>query len=508
MKNLSIFLLLVVTVPIVFLVGCATVEEVQLTSVEKNLEAEVIKENWMEIYMFGGKVGYAHYYVKESRNGYEIVNEGVMKTKRSGVEIESRQISRAYVDEDFSPKYFIYRELVGRQEKLVEGGIQGNELRVRASLADTFIEKTFDIDKEIFLESSVGEVVTRKGLAVGNCYRFKVFDERFLEILEETFDIERKERIEFEGREREAYRVKRMHSGLKGMTITEWLDLEGNMLKYEVKELGLSMVRVKKEEAQRWDSIIDLGQTGHIRSNVEISNLDRISQMRIRLSIEEGDIAQFLASDRRQRIELQDEDGVILNIRKIKFEDYESLNLPLKDERYRKFLEPTLYAQSENKEISQKAREIIEGEENAWRASKRLSDWVHKNLRMGQIETPFASAEEVLESREGDCSEHATLFVALARAAGIPARVCDGIVYIGEAFDYHMWAEVYVGEWIAIDPTRGQSEVDVTHIKFGDAVLDSASLIRLSLNMARTINNLDLKILSYTVDSKEIRVIE
>ena len=38
------------------------------------------------------------------------------------------------------------------------------------------------------------------------------------------------------------------------------------------------------------------------------------------------------------------------------------------------------------------------------------------------------SAREVLRTKVGDCNEHTALYVAMARAAGIPARVAVGLV--------------------------------------------------------------------------------
>ena len=67
----------------------------------------------------------------------------------------------------------------------------------------------------------------------------------------------------------------------------------------------------------------------------------------------------------------------------------------------------------------------------------------------------------------GECQSHTYLFAALARAVAIPTRIVNGLVYSKEyaGFLYHAWPEVYVGEWRALDPTFGQSEVDATHIK-------------------------------------------
>ena len=82
-------------------------------------------------------------------------------------------------------------------------------------------------------------------------------------------------------------------------------------------------------------------------------------------------------------------------------------------------------------------------------------------------------ATEVLELGKGDCTEHALLFTALARAAGVPARQVHGLVYARyddgvPALYWHAWVEVKSGaEWIAVDPTFDQPVADATHVVLG-----------------------------------------
>ena len=70
----------------------------------------------------------------------------------------------------------------------------------------------------------------------------------------------------------------------------------------------------------------------------------------------------------------------------------------------------------------------------------------------------------MLTFRSGDCNEHTYLFVGLARAAGIPARIHVGLAYNEGMFYYHAWPAVHVGEWVEMDPTFGQDCADATHI--------------------------------------------
>ena len=75
--------------------------------------------------------------------------------------------------------------------------------------------------------------------------------------------------------------------------------------------------------------------------------------------------------------------------------------------------------------------------------AERLTRYVNALLdKKPTVSLP--SAREVLRTKVGDCNEHTALYVAMARALGIPARIAVGLVYIHGAFYYHAWPEVYI----------------------------------------------------------------
>jgi transglutaminase-like putative cysteine protease len=156
-------------------------------------------------------------------------------------------------------------------------------------------------------------------------------------------------------------------------------------------------------------------------------------------------------------------------------------DIPLKREEFPESLAPSLFIQSDDGVLVARAREIVGTERNALRVSTTLVEWVYRNLRK-RFSASFSNALDVLASGEGDCTEHAALFVALARAVGLPAREVAGIVYSKDnpGFYYHQWAEVYVGTWIAVDPTFGEAQADATHIAFARGnLLSQAKLVSL-----------------------------
>jgi Transglutaminase-like superfamily len=58
------------------------------------------------------------------------------------------------------------------------------------------------------------------------------------------------------------------------------------------------------------------------------------------------------------------------------------------------------------------------------------------------------------------------LYVALARAVGLPARPVAGLLEAGGRFYYHAWPEVYLGRWVPVDPLLDQFPADAAHLRF------------------------------------------
>jgi transglutaminase-like putative cysteine protease len=95
---------------------------------------------------------------------------------------------------------------------------------------------------------------------------------------------------------------------------------------------------------------------------------------------------------------------------------------------------------------------------------------------------PTSSRLDVLQSKRAECQGQTYLYAALARAAGIPTRVANGLVYSPEheGFLYHTWAESLVdGSWQAVDPTFDQRRADATHLAlvYGETLADLLPLV-------------------------------
>ena len=69
------------------------------------------------------------------------------------------------------------------------------------------------------------------------------------------------------------------------------------------------------------------------------------------------------------------------------------------------------------------------------------------------------SAAVAFKSGEGVCQDHAHVYIASARAVGMPARYVSGYIYTGDTKDAasHAWVDVWLGSEL------GWQSVDVTH---------------------------------------------
>jgi hypothetical protein len=153
---------------------------------------------------------------------------------------------------------------------------------------------------------------------------------------------------------------------------------------------------------------------------------------------------------------------------------------PLSDTERTEYTKATPRMQSDHKAIREQMQKIVGKEQEPLKVATLLSQWVHRKMRKTYAEDP-ENAVSALDNLAGDCKAHTLLFVALARAAGLPAREVVGLGYClmgGKGvFGWHAWAEVHDGkQWVSIDPTWNQVYVDATHLKVADR--DNADLVK------------------------------
>ena len=85
------------------------------------------------------------------------------------------------------------------------------------------------------------------------------------------------------------------------------------------------------------------------------------------------------------------------------------------------YLGPSPMIETDDREIRARAEELSDLSLTAWQQVERTYDWVQANVEY-KFDPNLKGAKEALKTRVGDCEELTSLFVALCRNQGVPAR--------------------------------------------------------------------------------------
>jgi len=134
----------------------------------------------------------------------------------------------------------------------------------------------------------------------------------------------------------------------------------------------------------------------------------------------------------------------------------------------RKYLESEFWAPLDDPRVKAAAAEATEGRSGLLAKARGVYDWVVENTRrdpsvagcgLGKVDVTIAQ-------RAGKCADISAVFVALARAAGVPAREVFGL-RLGRpgqmdiSSGHHCWAEFYLPGtgWIPVDPADVRTQM-------------------------------------------------
>jgi transglutaminase-like putative cysteine protease len=142
------------------------------------------------------------------------------------------------------------------------------------------------------------------------------------------------------------------------------------------------------------------------------------------------------------------------------------------------YLESDFWIPSGDPKILALAKKVTAGKKGILARSRAVYDWVVTNVRRDP-DVPgcgLGVVERTLASRSGKCADISSVYVALARAAGVPAREVFGLRLgrPGQADitdGHHCWAEFYLPGtgWVPVDPADVRKAMLEKKIGFGAA---------------------------------------
>ena len=454
----------------------------QLKDIEK-----LFGKDWYGLYMMGQKLGYAATDLGRTEfhgeKGYKLNIQTHCEIAMFGVKANlDNDETRIYgADGKLRRLEFTMSQPMGAPVRFT-GEVDSGKFRLAKKIADQEQVVLVEIPNETLRDALEEAAMIHENTKVGDSHESEVYqpllDEK--QTLHARSVVTAVEQTMYNGVPTRVFRVETTIVPL-GITTVAKVSAGGETL--EENFGGLTMRLEDEALAKDIKYAVDMVVSSAILTRRRIENPHTVTEMTARI----GGIADenLIINDARQSYSavqtaaeeqesrassqettVQSPKSWLLTVRKDNLDGVQPASVPMKPEEFGSALRPSVLVQSADTKIVQLARSIVGDEKNAFETTKKLNEWVYRNLKK-DFTASLSNALDTLKQKSGDCTEHSVLLVALARAVGLPAREVAGVVYSDEGggFFFHQWAEVYVGTWIATDPTFGQPIADATHIK-------------------------------------------
>jgi transglutaminase-like putative cysteine protease len=444
---------------------------------------------WKGVYYHGEKIGFTVSQTRPLGDGYEIDEDGQLQMSLLGVTTPARMRTRVEVDRAFGLQSFSFSLDPGTGPMEVSGALQGRRLALTVRTAAGTRTEARDLPDSPALSLNLSRLLAAAGLQPGRRFEIPIFDPATLRNAPMTIEVTGRELVRAAGPPIPAFKLRMQFSGIAA---TSWVTDTGEVVREE-SPTGLVVVKETAEVATRMAFSDRFRKDVLEAAAVVPAGARRIDEptevRRLKIRLENADLGGPDVQGAGQSVA-----GDVVEI-----VDARQLTALSAEPDVDRYLAPETFLESDAPEIVEEAHKAIADVVGPRGRAERLARHVNALLeKKPTISLP--SAREVLRTRVGDCNEHTALYVALARAAGIPARIAVGLVHLHGAFYYHAWPEVFLAErgnrglWIPVDPTLNQFPADATHVRLARGGLDrQAALMGVIGRLKMTILDLEMR---------------
>jgi len=338
----------------------------------------------------------------------------------------------------------------------------------------------------------------KKGLKEGSTYTVKIFSPGILQALEAHIQIGPKQNVDLLGRVVALTEVTTTLNipGAGEIVSTTYVDenLRTQKTIMPVAGLHVEMVACAKEFALGENDVLELIDKMFVRSPEPLGNLGRCKSITYDL-VPTGETSNIIIpSNDNQKVQELNNGKVIVTVEPVAAPTGTRFPYKGRDKTILEAMKPTRFLQSDRKEIIDLARRAVGRTNDAAEAIKRIEAFVADYIENKSLSVGYASAAEVADSRQGDCSEFAVLTAAMCRAVGIPAQVVVGIAYVEEfaglrGFGGHAWTQAYIGGiWVGLDAAfkgTGRGGYDAGHIALAVGSGEPADFLNLASTLGQ-----------------------
>lgn len=481
-----------------------------LASAAPATAAEGESDEWTAVYLAGAKAGWMHTKVERKEESGKPVwstsSEMSFSLARLGTALTVTTSSTVVEDEAGQVLRFTTSTAQGGPPALTEGTVRDG----RVHLLKGEIASDFPYPAGALGTAAISRRLLAKGIRPGTSFTATAFSADAPDkVMTVTTTIGAEEKLDVLGRVLFLFRAD-VKNSLVPVPTTLWLEESGVTWVTSMKLAGLGEMRMYRTDERIARADIEPAEM-FTQSLVEpdrpILEPRKLTRSLLRLSKTEGKLENVYEGEGQKVVGRQDGSIDLAIECWSPAPDFVAAARPWAAAGAEDFLRPTACLEIRDETVAKLAAEAVGDEKDAVECARRIEAFVRKRISKKNFNIGFATAAETARSLEGDCTEHAVLCAAIARAAGLPSRVAVGVVYLspeeaGKAgpkngfFGYHMWTEVLVaeGRWFPIDAAMGGH--DATHVALVKSDLGSVNpQLDFSLVTLETIGTLRIEVI-------------
>ncbi len=421
---------------------------------------------YFAVFMEGKKVGYAIQSRSELGGKVSTSEEVSITINRMGIPVTVRMTETSIETFDGKPVGFEVKQLMGTMEMKTTGRVDPNGLVHVASSAGGVgagQESTFNWPEDAMMAEGLSLLSKEKGLEEGVEYSAKLFSAGVSQALDVHVRIGGRQEANLLGR------IVNLTEVTTTMTIpmageivsTSYVDEDYRVQKTLVPIAGMQieMIACAKEFALGKNDVFEVINKMFLASPAPLGQADRASSITYTLSPIDNAEFNIPATD-SQQVDVGGDGKVTLTVKSASMPVGGTFPYAGEDEGVIEATKANRFLQSDDERVVALARKAVGRTKDAGEAARRIEAFVAKYIENKDFSVGYASALEVVASKQGDCSEHAVLAAAMCRAVGIPAQIVTGVAYVEDwkglqGFGGHAWVQAYVGgrtgKWVGLD---------------------------------------------------------
>lgn len=417
---------------------------------------------YFAVFAEGKKIGHGTHARKVAGGKVTTTDTLQMTIARMGTSLTIRTSETTVETADGGPLSFNSVQDMAFMAMTIRGTVDDKgKIHVTITSGATTQQRIMDWPEGALMNEGLRLQQIKKGLKQGTSYTVKMFAGALLGAMEAKVRVGPTRRVDLLGRVLTLTEVQFTVTVPTGgqMTVTSYVDKDLKALKtvMPVAGMNIEVVACSKQVALSKPEAFEAFTKLTVASPVPLGDLQKVKSITYHLAPVGKKTFSIPATD-SQTVRAGADGAVIVTIRRGPPAPGAKFPYTGKDKSALAAMKPTRFLQSDNKKVIALARKAAGDAKDTAAAVKRIEQFVRKYIDKKGLSVGYATAAEVAESRQGDCSEHAVLAAAMCRALGIPSRVAVGIVYVSrlggakDLFGGHAWAQAFAGgKWVDLD---------------------------------------------------------